>query len=123
MLGNTSSVGKNAPNTSNLPAEGEGNDRKRNNKGGGTQSRSRKKGGSVYVQNLNTVFFEGANKDVEVVLRLRNKRKTKKFHFGVFQEKLEDYVVTILMNGVKIRVTIKNMKDPAPLFENKHNPK
>ena len=69
-------------------ADGKSKDSIKNNKGGGMKSRSRKRGGSGYIQNSDIRLFEGANKYVQVFIALRTDILIKKIPFDVFQDEL-----------------------------------
>ena len=71
---------------------------------------------------MNASLIEG-EKYAGVVLGLSTECLTKTIPFGVFQEKLLDFVVTTFTNGGDIIVTIKRVEDTMPLFEQKHKPK
>ena len=88
-----------APTTPTSMAEGEIKDINNKNKVGGNQLRSINRGVSGHVQKSTYSLFEGVNKYIGVVLGLRTEHQTKKFPFGLFQEKLVNYVVTTFTNG------------------------
>jgi hypothetical protein len=56
--------------------------------------------------------YAGENEDVGVVLALRSKRYSKKVVFGVFIEKMKNYVLQNFVDGKDMMPILDKLEDP-----------
>jgi hypothetical protein len=94
------------------------------NDGLNRRSKERKSDGKQQNNNFgsNDRNWQGAKKDIGVVLGLRTERLTYKQTFEVFKDKLATYVLSDFSNPKDILPVIKKMTDPMNAFKTNHAP-